>query len=65
MLVSVADLVKIPYEKPLPIHKHYVNHLAWSPDGKRILMFHRWVGSGGSVPVWPRSFPLAPRPWGL
>jgi hypothetical protein len=47
MLVSVADLVKIPYENPQPIHKHYVNHLAWSPDGKRILMFHRWVGSGG------------------
>jgi hypothetical protein len=47
MLVSVADLVKIPYENPQPNHKHYVNHLAWSPDGKRILMFHRWIGSGG------------------
>lgn len=47
MLASVADLVRIPYEDPQPHHKHYVNHLAWSPDGKRFLMFHRWVGSGG------------------
>jgi len=47
MLVSIADLAKMPYENPNPKHKHYVNHLAWSPDGKRFLMFHRWVGTGG------------------
>lgn len=47
MLVSVADLIKVPYDHPMPNHKHYINHLAWSPDGKRILMFHRWIGSGG------------------
>jgi hypothetical protein len=57
MLVSIADLVKIPYENPQPNHKHYVNHLAWSPDGKRILMFHRWVGSGGQP---TRVFTISP-----
>jgi hypothetical protein len=57
LLVSVADLVKIPYENPQPNHKHYVNHLAWSPDGKRILMFHRWVGSSGQP---TRVFTIAP-----
>jgi len=57
MLVSVADLVRIPYPAPQPNHKHYINHLAWSPDGKRILMFHRWIGSGGQP---TRVFTIGP-----
>lgn len=57
MLVSVADIVKIPYENSQPNHKHYVNHLAWSPDGNRILMFHRWIGSGGQP---TRVFTISP-----
>ncbi len=47
LLVSIADLVKVPYDKPDPNHKHYVNHLAWSPDGNRISLFHRWAGTSG------------------
>jgi hypothetical protein len=47
LLVSVADLFKIPYDNPQPEHKHYVNHLAWSPDGKRLLFFHRWWAKSG------------------
>lgn len=47
LLASIADLVKVPYDKPSPGHKHYVNHLAWSPDGKRISLFHRWAGTPG------------------
>ena len=47
MLVSVADLAQIPYDNPQPDQKHYINHVEWSPDGKRILMFHRWTGSPG------------------
>ncbi|MBN1910060.1 MAG: hypothetical protein JW818_10000 [Pirellulales bacterium] len=56
-LVSLADLAKIPYEGSNPKHKHYVNHLAWSPDGKRLLMFHRWVGTGGQP---TRVFTISP-----
>lgn len=52
MLVSVADLVKIPYPQQRPTDKHYVNHLSWSPDGKRLLMFNRWAGAGQPTRVF-------------
>jgi len=42
LLVSVADLAKIPYPGQMPGHRHYVNHLSWNPDGTRFLMFNRW-----------------------
>jgi len=51
-LVSVADLVKIPYPKQSPTDRHYVNHLSWSPDGKRFLMFNRWSGAGADTRVF-------------
>ncbi len=47
MLASLADLAKVPYGGQKPADKHYVNHLQWSPDGKRLLLFDRWSGSGG------------------
>jgi hypothetical protein len=47
LLVSLADLVKIPYAKQAPEDKHYVNHLAWSPGGRRFLLYDRWSGAGG------------------
>jgi len=47
MLLSIADLAKIPYENPSPKHKHYVNHFDWNPNGKRFLLYHRWIGTGG------------------
>ncbi len=42
LLVSVAQLAKIPHPKASPKNKYYVNHFQWSPDGKRFLMFYRW-----------------------
>ncbi|MCX7005820.1 MAG: hypothetical protein NTY53_00945, partial [Kiritimatiellaeota bacterium] len=47
LLVSLADLVQIPYPNQKAGDKHYVNHLEWSPDGKRLLLYDRWSGSGG------------------
>ncbi|MBM3334971.1 hypothetical protein FJY63_09955 [Candidatus Sumerlaeota bacterium] len=52
LLVSVADLVKIPYPKQNPGDRHYVNHLSWSPDGRRFLMFNRWAGAGQPTRVF-------------
>ena len=52
LLVSVADLVKIPYPGQAPDDKHYINHLSWSPDGKRFLMFNRWSGRGQPTRVF-------------
>ena len=51
-LVSVADLVEIPYPGQTPNDRHYVNHLAWSPDGERFLMFNRWSGGGQPTRVF-------------
>jgi hypothetical protein len=44
LLVSLADLVKIPYPGQTPQDKHYVNHLQWTPDGQRFMLFDRWSG---------------------
>jgi hypothetical protein len=52
MLVSVADLVKIPYPQQRPSDKHYVNHLSWNSDGTRLLMFNRWAGAGQPTRVF-------------
>lgn len=47
MLISLADLAKVPYAEQTPKDKHYVNHLEWSPDGRRFLLYDRWSGAGG------------------
>jgi hypothetical protein len=49
MLVSLADLVKIPYPKQSPSDKHYVNHLQWRPDGRRIMLYNRGERVGTRV----------------
>jgi hypothetical protein len=51
-LVSIADLVKIPYPSKKPSHRHYVNHLSWNPDGTRFLLFNRWAGGGQPTRVF-------------
>jgi hypothetical protein len=52
LLVSVADLVKIPYPGQKAGDRHYINHLSWSPDGKRFLMFDRWPGANQPTRVF-------------
>ncbi len=55
LLVSVADLVKLPYPGQSPADRHYINHLSWSPDGRRFLMFNRWSGRGQPTRVFTMS----------
>ncbi len=52
LIVSVADLARIPYPQQTPSDRHYVNHLSWSPDGKRFLLFNRWSGPGQPTRVF-------------
>ncbi len=47
LLVSLADLAKVANAKQTPQDKRYVNHLEWSPDGRRFLLYDRWSGAGG------------------
>jgi hypothetical protein len=51
-IVSLADLVKIPYPGQTPTDRHYVNHLAWNPTGERFLLFNRWSGNGQPTRVF-------------
>jgi hypothetical protein len=51
-IVSLSDLVSIPYPGQTPHDRHYINHLAWSPTGDRFLMFNRWSGSGQPTRVF-------------
>jgi hypothetical protein len=53
LLVSLAELVKLPWNKELPSGRfHYVNHYQWSPDGNRFVAFHRWTGRGQPTRVY-------------
>jgi len=51
-IISLADFVAIPYPGQTPEDRHYVNHLSFSPDGERFLMFNRWAGSGQPTRVF-------------
>lgn len=55
LLISVADIVKISYADQKINDFHYINHLAWSPDGERFLMFDRWSGKGQPTRVFTMS----------
>lgn len=46
MLLSLAEVAAIPSRGYAPNSqgRHYINHLAWSPDGKRFLFLNRGEG---------------------
>lgn len=50
-LISIAAIAKIPYAEATARDLHYVNHLQISPDGKRFLMFNRWVSGARGMPT--------------
>lgn len=41
MLVSCARVAAIPHEGIAPTDSHYINHVQWSPDGRRFLFLNR------------------------
>jgi len=46
LVVSLADVAKIPFHYDLSKAKHYFNHLLVSPDGTRFEFLHRWRMEG-------------------
>lgn len=42
LILSVAQAVLLDYRSEMDGVPHYFNHLSWSPDGSRILLFHIW-----------------------
>jgi len=43
LIVSLADVAKIPFKADLSDRKHYFNHLLVNPDGTRFEFLHRWM----------------------
>ncbi len=46
LLLSLAQIVTIPYKDNLTGAKHWFNHLLVSPDGSRFEFLHRWRMEG-------------------
>ena len=46
LLLSLAQIVAIPYKDDLTGAKHWFNHLLVSPDGSRFEFLHRWRMEG-------------------
>ncbi|MCE5251449.1 hypothetical protein LLG96_14645 [bacterium] len=43
LIISVADMLKIPYPKgDISDKKHYFNHLLFNKDGSRFIFLNRW-----------------------
>jgi len=47
MLVSLADILDVPFPGGFGKGKHWFNHLLVSPDGRRTIFLHRWQKAGG------------------
>lgn len=47
MLVSLKDIIDVPYPGGFGDGKHWFNHLLVSPDGKRTIFLHRWQTTPG------------------
>jgi hypothetical protein len=47
MLVSLQDIIDVPYVNGFDEGKHWFNHLLVSPDGTRTIFLHRWRTSPG------------------
>ncbi len=47
MLVSLADILDVPFPGGFGQGKHWFNHLLISPDGRRTIFLHRWQKAGG------------------
>lgn len=47
MLVSLADIIDVPYPGGFGEGKHWFNHLLISPDGQRTIFLHRWRTAPG------------------
>jgi hypothetical protein len=47
LLVSLKRLAELEPDPSMRDAEHYLNHASFSPDGRRVLLFHLWRSSGG------------------
>jgi hypothetical protein len=48
LIISIAQIVAIPWREDFSQCKHWFNHLLMAPDGKRFIFLHRWRRAGES-----------------
>lgn len=47
LIISLTQLINLKYVDTMQGAMHKVNHIDISPDGKRFMFLHRWVGEKG------------------
>ncbi len=47
LITSLAELIDLNYNQNMDKSQHKVNHLMYSPSGKRFVFMHRWIGPYG------------------
>lgn len=47
LIVNLADLMTLNHNKTMDKSQHKINHIMYSPSGKRFVFMHRWIGSHG------------------
>lgn len=47
LIVNLADLMTLNHNKTMDKSQHKINHIMYSPSGKRFVFMHRWIGSRG------------------
>jgi len=47
LIISLADLMSIEHRKEMDKAQHKINHIMYSPSGRRFVFMHRWIGSHG------------------
>ena len=49
IILSLAHLIALNHNKTMDKSQHKINHIMYSPSGKRFVFMHRWVGPYGQI----------------
>jgi len=47
LIISLAELIALNHNKFMDKSQHKINHIMYSPSGKRFVFMHRWIGPYG------------------
>ena len=47
LIISLSRLISLNHNKTMDKAQHKINHIMYSPSGKRFVFMHRWIGSYG------------------
>lgn len=47
LIISLAELITLNHNKFMDKSQHKINHIMYSPSGKRFVFMHRWIGYYG------------------